>query len=315
MGRLLDVDVYGPAKFVHPSMYGSYMEHAMGAASVAHEIMLTLRESYPGLLITDADVECVTVAALIRHIGALPWSPVLEELLQRNRSGVSMEHRSIRIAGRVFASSTASPVLAQHGVCLARVCEMMAGESTNFPGGVQWVGHDPAYMRDIVHAPAWGVDAFTIYRVKLLGRRTEQGDLDLRQLMESVGVTQGRLTMPQEMVTATRDLDAHCHATLFTDKLVSVYALASQAVQKSYFAHSMAHITLGVMNTDSTMMTHTELSSFRNSLFAQKVPKFKLAESHYAHTPARDSTYYVVDHCINGMRVFDTYTPDEGNKI
>ena len=315
MGRLQDVDVYAPARFVHPSMSGSYMEHALGAASVARQIMLSLRESTPALLITDADVECVTVAAMIRHAGALPWSPVLEELLLRNRAGVSVEHRSIRIATSIFARDSVSPVLTHHGVCLARVTEMMVGMCANLPMGVQWMGHDPAYMREIVHAPYWGVDAFTIYRIKLLGRRTELGDIDFAHLLGDVSVEHGHLVMPPQFVQAVWDLDAYCHSVLFTNKLVSVYAMASSAIQKSRFAHSMAHVTLGATHTDSIMMAHPETASFPRSLFAQKVPPFQLHSTSGTYTQLPGGKpYYVVDHHVNGVRAFDTYTPG-GTKI
>ncbi len=81
--RLIDIKQLGVVHFVFPGGTHSRKAHAIGVATLANRMMLDIKSRYPELLVTDKEIELVTIAGLLHDIGHGPFSHLFEIVMKQ----------------------------------------------------------------------------------------------------------------------------------------------------------------------------------------------------------------------------------------
>ena len=110
--RLRHISAMGPVQWVMPSANHTMFEHSVGSAILTHQWMVNLQGRYTTRgLISKRDIECATLASLMRHIGCMPWDVTYREFaLNVTHRDVIKEELSAEIVNAFF--ETGGPLCA-----------------------------------------------------------------------------------------------------------------------------------------------------------------------------------------------------------
>ncbi|CCD64860.1 Deoxynucleoside triphosphate triphosphohydrolase sahd-1 [Caenorhabditis elegans] len=101
--RLRHLKQTGLVYLVYPNCEHSRFVHSLGTFSLAYALVDKLRHSQPSLNITESDLICTSVAALLHDVGHGPFSHLFDgEFAKRNGSRFKHEDMSILIIKKIM---------------------------------------------------------------------------------------------------------------------------------------------------------------------------------------------------------------------
>jgi deoxynucleoside triphosphate triphosphohydrolase SAMHD1 len=100
--RLRQVKQTGVCQYIFLGAQHSRFEHSIGTAHLAHKLMVNLQIKHP-FIVTNKQVELVTVAALLHDVGHGPFSHAFEEILGNMGHRWTHEDMSRKLAFRILS--------------------------------------------------------------------------------------------------------------------------------------------------------------------------------------------------------------------
>ncbi|XP_045912544.1 deoxynucleoside triphosphate triphosphohydrolase SAMHD1 [Micropterus dolomieu] len=168
--RLRNLKQLGGAYFVFPGASHNRFEHCIGVGYLAGQLVQSLNERQPELLISRRDILCVQIAGLCHDLGHGPFSHMFDGMfIPKARPGISWKHETASLAmfDYLVNDNGLKTVMEQHGLVLPEdldfIKEQIAGPlDTNAAQGQKWPykgrPEDKSFLYEIVANKRNGID-------------------------------------------------------------------------------------------------------------------------------------------------------------
>lgn len=289
--RLRDVSVMGPVSWVFPSATHSMYEHSIGAAVLAHRWSSRLSAKFE---VSQTDVLNITVAALLRNIGCMPWESVFRDFMREQGDTTKMEHASVKIVSDMLRRQ-------QFSLDTGLIKDLIIGYPENAPPDWKWSAprEGRLFMFDLVNAA--GYDAISVDRlIRCNVRLGLRASININAFIENSRVDEStHLVTPDSM----SNLEDHINKTVLGHVDVAAVSVAIQTMWKRsvWIKKATKDVGLLMRASDLTFKSDIEYTFFHNDLMSRRFPKLA-SETHFMkrsdmdafihNNPAKPSTAY-----------------------
>ncbi|MEQ2266410.1 SAM domain and HD, partial [Xenotaenia resolanae] len=168
--RLRNIKQLGGTYYVFPGASHNRFEHSIGVGYLAGQLVQTLNEKQPELLISRRDILCVQIAGLCHDLGHGPFSHLFDGMfIPKARPGINWKHEaaSLKMFDYLVDDNSLRPVMEQHGLVLPEdldfIKEQIAGPLDNSSGREEkwpYKGRpkDKSFLYEIVANKRNGID-------------------------------------------------------------------------------------------------------------------------------------------------------------
>nr|XP_057939570.1 deoxynucleoside triphosphate triphosphohydrolase SAMHD1 [Doryrhamphus excisus] len=168
--RLRNIKQLGGTYFVFPGASHNRFEHSIGVGYLAGQLVKTLNERQPELLISRRDILCVQIAGLCHDLGHGPFSHMFDaKFIPKARPDISWKHEkaSIDMFDYLVNDNDLKPLMEEHGLRLPEdldfIKELIAGPPTTNAGLVEnWAykgrPKEKSFLYEIVANKRNGID-------------------------------------------------------------------------------------------------------------------------------------------------------------
>jgi hypothetical protein len=276
-------------------------EHSVGSAILANMWASSLCERFP-MHVSKHDVLLVTMAALLRNIGCMPWEHTFREfmLLQGNTS--TMEESSIKIVSRIMETPPVSHSCKRLHISPRVISDLIIGCHTITPEGWDWSSR--LFMFDLVNQPH-GCDAVFVDRMmrcdSRLGLRAAP---DIRNFIDNSWIgTSSHLVINSPVRQRVTNLENQINKIILENAEVAAISAAIHRVwtKISWIKLVPTDMNLLMRATDVTFKSDTEFIFFHTDMLARRFPSM-VSEKEFSYE--RDANTFMRENPLSGNNVY-----------
>ena len=288
----------GPASWIFPSASHSMFEHSIGAAILAQTWCLSLRARFP-FRVSPVDVVTVTVAALLKNIGCMPWESAFRAFMHERGDRSQMEHSSVKIVSHMLARL--EDVCRDAKVNPAFVQDLIVG-SDNAPPDWGWCdeGNQRLFLFDLVNTPH-GCNAVSLDNLLRCNARLGlRAGVELQRVIDNSWIGDStHLLIHAVILTDVTTLENHINEIVVCNTEVASIEVAILSVwNHSDWIHKVSDdLSMLLRLTDLTFKSDTEFMFFHADMLAQNLPKM-LLEREFVDRAGADA--YMHAHPLSG---------------